>query len=176
MQRAELLAAVRQVAKAGGTLSVSSVVGARGMGRNTFYEHFATVEEALKITAEEATERLRQHIGQVLEQSGDGTPSDVARMVTVGLLDFVDAGDERWGILVRHADDVLDQVFRELVGHIHQVYVHAGAARAEVTQLMLTAVVGALAELLNTYARAANRPSRGDVIEHVVVVMSRLLR
>ncbi len=173
-QRAELLAAVRQLVRDEAVINVSNIAGARGMARNTFYEHFATAEEALETTAQEAAEQLKNYRDRALEDHREGTPSDVARGVSVALMDFVDTGDWRWQLLAKHAEAMFDAVLDEVVGDLHRVYAHAGAAGVDIRALTVTAARGAVRALLNAYA--ANSAPREDVIEHVVVVLSRLLR
>jgi AcrR family transcriptional regulator len=174
VQRAELLASVRQLLRDGAAINVSNIAGARGMARNTFYEHFASAEEALETTAQEAAEQLRRYRDQALENHGDATPGDVARGVTVGLMEFVDAGDWRWQLLAEHAEGTFDAVLDELVGDLHRVYAHAGAVSVEISPLTVTAARGAVRALMNAYA--AKSAPREDVIDHVVVVLNRLLR
>lgn len=174
-QRSALLAAIRELMANGGSLNVAEITQRCGRGRNTFYEHFPTVEEALEAARHEATETLRDSLEEALRDAGGLTPGDVAKRLGETLVAFRDDGEGRWDLLVKHGRPKLDAALHHAVERVRAVYIKAGAAGGEPAPLLLWAAVGALVALVDApELRGEGLPA--DVSAHAALVLSRLLR
>ena len=114
-QRTELLMAVRQVVLAGEVPSVSSIAAARGLGRNTFYEHFSTVDAAVAACVEECAATLELQARLSLDEAAVATPSERARSLGSTLFTLRDEQPDCWQVLAVHGPKQLDAVIRRAV-------------------------------------------------------------
>lgn len=173
-QRAELLLAVRQLVAAKAGLSVSSIAGHRGLGRNTFYEHFTTVEAAVVASVEEAGGVLTRVLAAALETDALVTPSEHGRRFAAALTGFVAEEGERWAVLSAHGEEALDAALRAGITRVHGSYVDAGAGRATWSLLNMASACGAVRGVLREGERG--EASFEELSEELAAVLGRLLR
>lgn len=174
LQRAELLGAVRHLAAGDQSLTVSSIAAARGLGRNTFYEHFPTVEAAVLACVEESAGVLEQTLAANLNAGAIATPSEHARTFGSSLRMFRVEHWERWALLGARGPGARDGVIRRAVEALHLLYVKAGASRAVLPPLSVAAISGAVIGLVD--ASAGGEHSESEVAEEFAAVLGRLFR
>lgn len=173
-QRVELLAAVRHLTARGEALTVTSIAGARGMGRNTFYEHFPTVEAATAACVKECVDLLVEAVHSSQDTPPVATPGERSRALGAALHQFRQEYGDRWRVMLIYGQTELASVLGFAVERVHQAYVAAGAGRAEQSPLMAAGATGALLGLL---AEAERRQyPESQVVEELASVLGRLLR
>jgi len=172
-QRAELLSSVRQLVQAGVTLSVSSIAAERGLGRNTFYEHFQTIEGAVAACVEEARNRLSEALGRGLEVTQVGTPSEHARGLVRALVEFREKNPDRWLVLERHGNEQLVATLSDAVERLHDVYAAAGASKAVLPPVLRCGATWALLGIIDASMRDVQR---ADIVDDGAELLGRLLR
>lgn len=174
LQRAELLLAVRQVVAGDEVLSVSSIAAARGFGRNTFYEHFSTVEAAVDACVQDCGGLLDAAIAEGLDVNSVATPSEHARRLGLALVTFTAHHADVWTVLLRHGQATLEAALFRAAEQMHRIYAGAGAGRAAWPRLALAAASGAVLGLLNE-ARGRDYAD-AEVVDELVATLGRLLR
>lgn len=160
----------------GGTVSVATIVGGCGLGRNTFYEHFATVEEAVGATVAEAADTLEGLVTNAFDEDTVRTPSEQAKALGRALVEFGQSERPRWTVLRSNGSEALDAVLLRLVHRLHAEYVRAGAGRAHWTALGAAATAGAVKGIVEGYERRRGACTEVEVIEALGDVVGRLLR
>lgn len=173
-QRAELLAAVRQLLSAGAALSVSSIASECGMGRNTFYEHFQTVDAALTACVDEARARLVEALERSLSVTGVATPSERARGLMSTLLAFRESHADRWLVLDKHGNEQRVKAVSDAVQRLHSVYAAAGASKVVLPTLFCSAATWAILGVVDAAARGL--APRSEAVDQGAEVLGRLLR
>lgn len=176
LQRAALLAGVREVSAADEVLSIAEIARRCGVGRNTFYEHFVSADEALEAAIAEASDLLEEWVDVALSDAATRTPGDVARRLGETLVAFRDETQGRWALLAKHRRGLLERNLHAGVVRVRRVYVEAGAVAAAADRLLLLAAVGALLALVEARDEHLNDGSPADVSEYAALVLSRLLR
>lgn len=173
-QRAELLHAVRQVLGRGEVPTVANVTAARGLGRNTFYEHFQAVDLAVHACSEECAAVLKETVMTRLGVASVATPSERARELALALTEFRSTERERWMVLRNHGLGGLEAVLRGALATLHDFYVAAGASRAAWSSLSSAAATGAVLGVL--FEADARTYEQHEVVEELVAVIGRHLR
>lgn len=173
-QRAELLLAVRQVVVTGNVPTVSSIASARGLGRNTFYEHFSTVEAAVEAAVDEAAALLAQTLARAWDDDLLVTPSERTRRFSTALVGFVDERADRWVLLGEHGDERLEQTLRAGIAEVRASFVAAGSTGGVWSDLKMAGASGAVRGILGERARGA--ANAAEITEELVSVLGRLLR
>lgn len=173
-QRADLLLAVRQVLAAGEVPSVSSIAAARGLGRNTFYEHFSTVEMAIEACVHDCAEMLEAAVSASIAMDGVATPSEQARRLSGALSAFVTEQPEAWAVLSDRGQERLTALLERESERMHRIYMGAGAGRVAWSRLAKAATSGALVGLLTAARRGEH--SELEIVDEMVATLGRLLR
>lgn len=173
-QRAELLLSIRELVAAKQALSVSSIASVRGLGRNTFYEHFPTVEAGLAACVEEAGTALTRRLVEALDDGALVTPSEQGRRFARAVVAFANDEKEGWALLVLHGDDACEEALRIGITHVHSSYVDAGAGRATWSRLNMAAACGAVRGVLREGARSEAEVEQ--VSEELAALLGRLMR
>jgi AcrR family transcriptional regulator len=173
-QRGELLLAVRQVTYAGETLSVSSIAAARGLGRNTFYEHFATVEAAVEACVGECLSTFEEAVVWSLDANRVVTPSERAREFGAAVLEYCWEQPDRWRMLTELGRVRFEVAMQRAVEQLHQSYVRAGAGRAAWSLLAAAATTGAVMGILRE--AVGSQCDAAEVANEFAATLGRLLR
>jgi AcrR family transcriptional regulator len=148
IHRRRLLDATRAaVAAGGGPATATQVVGLAGVGRNTFYEHFENVEDAVGAAYRETLDEIRQAIEDAV---GDArTPIEGLRALTTAwlaaaprhsgaLLAALSGGDRERGARAALRHDLEDQLWSVLASARA-----AGAVGIRVEPVRLACIAGA---------------------------------
>jgi AcrR family transcriptional regulator len=165
---------VRQVISTREILSVSSIAAARGLGRNTFYEHFATVEAAVDACVVESATLLEALAMASLDPAVVATPGERARALGSALRKYRVEQTEHWQVLANHGSIHLQSTIQAAVEGLHQIYVSAGAGRVAWSSLAGAATTGAVLGMLAAAERDASTIEA--FVEEFGATLGRLLR
>lgn len=178
-QRSQLLTTVRRLASHGTPPTVTQVVNAAGVGRNTFYQHFRGAEEALESAAEADGAHLSACLEQVSQDDVALTPGQHSERLAEAWVRFCKEMPEAFALLNLHAPATLETALGQAIRHTHRALVHAGYAPAEIGEASMLAVGGAFRAVGSALApnRASQSAAEGlDAAEAVAAVQQVLLR
>lgn len=180
-QRSHLLTTVRRLAPRGTLPTVTQIVNAAGVGRNTFYQHFRGVEEALVAAAEVDGALLASY----LEQLGEDevlTPGEHCERLAKAWVRFCEEKPEAFALLEMHALAALEVLLGRAIRRTHRALLHAGYAPAETGDACVVAVGGAFRALGSAIAFKTTSQSdaagvdAGEAVAAVQQVLLRMLR
>lgn len=146
-QRATLLDAVRRCAleRPEHELTVTRLVESVGCGRNTFYEHFDEIGQAVEAACRESADHLGVVLQRALFTDVPLTPTDLMWELATAWATWcwLDTG-MHWAILERHGPVWLDAQLRFAIHNVYTSLVKAGRASGPLDALRADATCGAL--------------------------------
>lgn len=172
LHRSELILATAEVMNERASVNVQNIVRRAGKGRNTFYAHFASLEQATRAVESSAATLVA---GRVQSGSGAARPLDRLRRVIAGWLAAAAESPALIGAFLSSASSARSLLLaREHLKNALEDARAAGLVGGAVDEARLLAAVGSLHALVRIQVE---RRAEREAVERVAVeILLRLFR
>ena len=173
-----VVAAMSVIEREGPSATVDQIAAERGISRQSLYRQFDDRADLDRAIAQEAAEQLIAALLPAIDLSGD-IPSSI-RSALVAYLDHVQAHLHVYTFVRAHEADpgssavrrVKDTVGSRVAGLARDYLVSTGVAEPALADSFATGVVGMADAVIGRWLDAPGGLSRGEVIEHLVLMVS----
>lgn len=170
--RSELIRSAARLTHAapGTSPSVSDIARGANKGRNTFYAHFGSTEQALRAAEAAAVHAVSTRVEAALARAA--TPREKLRAITEAWLDAAELEPDL--VLALLVASRRSELSREQLRRVLIEAKQAGIVSEPIERERLEATAGALEALVRSYATGVSR--REDVERRAVDVVLRIFR